>query len=198
MLILVRHPQTVYGAEGKLQGCKEDVSLSPLGLAQKDAIVNELRNFSFVKVYTSPLSRCRDVARQIYKTYGVPLEIHEDLKDLNVGVVGGLHPTEFEQKYPEEWLLWTRDHYIERFPGGESLLEAKVRASRFLEKVDYRENVVILSHSSIIPLIISCVTGILTPCLGPILISEGGITLVDPNQKLLVSSNYTGHLKSVL
>jgi broad specificity phosphatase PhoE len=55
-LVLVRHGQTAYNAEGRAQGWL-DTPLTPLGYRQADATADKLAERTFAAVYSSPLQR---------------------------------------------------------------------------------------------------------------------------------------------
>ena len=56
LLYLVRHGESTYNAEGRIQG-QTDVPLSELGRRQSEAVADALRTQPVDAVYSSPLRR---------------------------------------------------------------------------------------------------------------------------------------------
>ena len=63
-VVLVRHGQTAWNAEGRLQGQK-DVDLNGCGLQQARSIAQVLQRIPIAQIYCSDLKRCVDTAREI-------------------------------------------------------------------------------------------------------------------------------------
>ena len=64
--LLVRHGESTYNAEGRIQG-QQDAPLSARGRAQAEQIAARLRTYQFDACYASDLSRAADTARAIMR-----------------------------------------------------------------------------------------------------------------------------------
>ena len=85
-LLLVRHGETMFNRERRLQGCR-DVPLSDLGIRQADACADYIASFShgrITAVYSSPLSRAYVTAGTIGKAIGIDVVIDDRLKEIDV------------------------------------------------------------------------------------------------------------------
>ncbi|WP_417692684.1 histidine phosphatase family protein [Roseibium sp.] len=146
-LIFVRHGQTDWNREGRMQGQK-DIPLNPLGRSQADD--NGLRlseylsrngltpeTFDFV---ASPLGRTRDTMERVRKGMGLaPSEYrHEDLlKELTFGAWEGHTLEELAMSHPELVELRRKDKYQFAPPGGgESYEMLRQRIAKWLVTVD--------------------------------------------------------------
>ena len=89
-LLLVRHGETSWNAEGRLQG-SEDICLSEKGRRQARLIGDRLANTSIDVAYSSDQSRARETAQHILEGRDVALN----------GVFEGLTVRERKDRYPE-------------------------------------------------------------------------------------------------
>ena len=62
-LYLVRHAESVWNSERRVQGTCLEVPLSPAGREQADLLGRRLRQLSFGHVYCSPAERALETAR---------------------------------------------------------------------------------------------------------------------------------------
>jgi broad specificity phosphatase PhoE len=82
---------------------------------------------------------------------GTPLQVVEELSELDHGAWSGLTADEVEANWPGQGEARARDKYEYRFPGGESYADADVRAKRALDRV-YRSGAqvpLVVSHEII-------------------------------------------------
>ena len=63
-IILVRHGQTKWNSEGRVQG-RTDIPLNARGMAQAEAVGEWLSGRKIDAVYASPLMRAHDTAKAI-------------------------------------------------------------------------------------------------------------------------------------
>ena len=99
-LLLVRHGETPWNAEGRIQG-HSDVGLSEKGRRQASLIAERLANIRIDAAYASDLIRCRDTARAILERHDLPLQTTPDLRERFYGVFEGLTVAERQARYPE-------------------------------------------------------------------------------------------------
>ncbi|MDY6912159.1 MAG: histidine phosphatase family protein, partial [Chloroflexota bacterium] len=147
-LILVRHGQTDWNKEYRVQGHR-DLSLNEFGMAQAEAISKALQSETVEAIYSSPLLRAYQVAQAINQTHQVDITSVSKLKELDVGETDGLHYPELGTLYPDFFKLWTDDAAAAQFPGGESLPELQGRVWEAVENIiaaNHLKSVVITSH----------------------------------------------------
>ena len=99
-LLLVRHGETSWNAEGRLQG-SEDICLSEKGRRQARLIGDRLANTSIDAAYSSDQSRARETAQHILEGRDVALNPIPELRERSHGVFEGLTVRERKDRYPE-------------------------------------------------------------------------------------------------
>src|ERR1051325_10264843 len=88
-LIVVRHGETVWNLEGKLQG-QMDSPLTPSGLAQSRALAERFSRCPISALYSSDLGRARQTAESIAVRTGQEIRFDDRLRERHLGVFQGL------------------------------------------------------------------------------------------------------------
>ncbi len=133
-LLLVRHGQSLWNAEGRWQG-QADPPLSPLGESQSAEAAERLAAMGFTAVVTSDLVRARRTAEIIAGALGLAdVRLEPGLREIDVGVWTGLTRPEIEACWPGELADWSEGR-SEAPPGGESRQHLAARARRALVRV---------------------------------------------------------------
>ncbi len=135
-LILVRHGQTTWNAERRLQGQK-DVPLNEHGWHQCRAIARQLEHLPIETIHCSVLARCLDTAKEISKkNIHRPLVVPSPLlKEMALGSLEGeLKDEQTSQLARRHYEQLCADEINYRVPGGgESLRDVGRRVARFFE-----------------------------------------------------------------
>jgi len=149
LLYLVRHCETTFNAEGRIQG-HLDAPLTRLGVRQAKMIARRLSGETFAAVYSSDLARARTTAEIIAAPHELPVWTTPLLREANLGVVQGLTREEVAERFPEALHIWRREPASRRPPGAESLEEVVARCAEFLEIIAREhgsdENILIAGH----------------------------------------------------
>jgi broad specificity phosphatase PhoE len=137
-LIVGRHGETQWNAEGRLQG-QQDTPLNSRGRSQAQTAARFLRSIPLLRVYSSTLRRSRETADSIAEAnISRPDLVSSDmLKETALGILEG------ESKNQQSTAELTR-HYQEfckdeihyRVPGGENLHDVAARVQQFFEDHD--------------------------------------------------------------
>ena len=143
-LICIRHGQTFYNSEGRIQG-QLDSELSPLGRRQCQAVAAVLATLEIDAVISSPLKRALETARVIAEPLGLGVEIDERLMEINAGVFQGFSWTEIDERFPAETARWRSHDPDFRIPSGESRRDLMLRASQAFHDIraDHRQAIVV-------------------------------------------------------
>lgn len=144
-IFLVRHGQTVYNLQHRIQGwC--DSPLTELGIQQAKDLSEKLKDVSFVGVYSSPLKRAFLTAQYIVKD-NQKIETLNGLKEFHFGSI--------EEK--EDYLYIKKDGSSHREGflkyGGETIAMVKQRMSEALDEIVSKHqegNILIVSHGAAI------------------------------------------------
>jgi phosphoserine phosphatase len=161
--ILVRHGQTEWNRKERFRG-RADIPLNETGLAQAEATGQRLsREWQPGAIYTSPLSRSVLTAEAIARHYGLPVQKHPGLADIDYGEWQGLSPEEVRQRWPDEIDAWYNRPHQARIPGGESLDELRARAMQTIQELanwHKGETIVLVGHTVINRIILLGVLGL--------------------------------------
>ena len=132
-LIVARHGETEWNAEGRLQG-QQDVSLSKRGQSQALAAARFLRNAPLVHVHSSTLGRTRKTASAIIEgNIGRPKVVFSDLlKETALGILEGeLMNHQSTVDLTRHYRNFCGDEINYRVPNGENLRDVFARVERF-------------------------------------------------------------------
>jgi broad specificity phosphatase PhoE len=92
-LLLVRHGETDWNADGRLQG-QTDRPLSDFGRRQARQLADELADEQLEAIYSSDLSRARETAEIVGERLGLPVVLDPDLREKDWGTWEGLTAVE--------------------------------------------------------------------------------------------------------
>lgn len=196
ILYLVRHGESAFNAEGRIQG-QLDAPLSELGRRQSIALAASFRGAPIDAVYTSPLSRARDTAAPIAAAVGVAPLSDERLLELYAGSFQGLTWPEINARWPDAAAAWKAQDPDYHLPGrGESRRELMQRALTALEairEVGHRQ-VIVVAHGGVLAAGLKALLGI-PPQRNPFSFYNGSISQGEWQlQFRLVTLNQLDHL----
>jgi broad specificity phosphatase PhoE len=128
-LLLVRHGETDWNADGRLQG-QTDRPLNDFGRRQAHQLGADLEGEELEAIYSSDLARARETAEIVAERLGLPVALDSDLREKDWGTWEGLTPAERDrvefvgestQAHQKRTLRALR-RISERHPGGGSVL----------------------------------------------------------------------------
>ncbi|MDD5712696.1 MAG: histidine phosphatase family protein [Smithellaceae bacterium] len=159
-LILVRHGETFWNREKRVQGFS-DTDLSERGRTQIANLGECLSGEDIKAIYCSPLRRAFETASAIGRYHDLPIQIEGGLKEMNFGTLEGLTYLEVKKLYGELLDQWLKDPGSLQMPRGESVLMLQERAWTVVEKIiARRDNALIASHGVTIMAILCRVLGL--------------------------------------
>lgn len=146
-IIMIRHGETEDNILKILS--RDDTKLSDRGKEQIKRTRELLKDFTFDKVYYSPLGR----AKETLDILGLDGNPDVRIREINFGIFTGYTYDELLEKYPEETKLWLDDPNTYNISEGESLNIVYDRVKNFLEeKAKLDEDIVLVVHDGIIRL----------------------------------------------
>jgi broad specificity phosphatase PhoE len=101
-IVLIRHGQTSWNVLGLLQG-NADVPLDATGVAQAQMLANSTYNKTVNVVYSSPLSRAYDTAKEIADLHQLPVEVRGNLREIGVGIYTGYQTSQIPSDVRISW-----------------------------------------------------------------------------------------------
>jgi len=162
-MILVRHGETIWNAEGRVQG-QGDSPLTVRGMAQAKAVGKRLQHERFTALYASHLGRVIDTARQIAAVTGHAITIDERLQERAYGIFEGLTHAEAMANhgaiYQEYKTNFSPDFAI---PQAESIQQMLTRGQAVFQELAERhpgERIVVVSHGSFLRFVLSDILGV--------------------------------------
>lgn len=152
-LVFIRHGQTDWNVEGRLQG-QRDIPLNDIGRAQARRNGEVLRDllpeamaFDFI---ASPLSRTREtmeIARTAMGLDPTAYEVDTRLLEITFGELEGMTYNDIETREPG----WSRARHADKWnylpPGGESYHMLSVRIIAWLETLERAS--VVVAHGGV-------------------------------------------------
>lgn len=155
-LILVRHGETDYNAQGRIQGSLV-VPLNANGKLQAEAAGLYLKRQSIDAIISSSSSRAVETAEIIAKVSGLGVRCDERLVEINLGQFEGLKSEEIEERHPDDYRMWRSGYMDYVAPDGESRRAVQQRMwSAFCEIVEQEDTptVLIVSHGAAIRILL--------------------------------------------
>lgn len=134
ILYCVRHGESTYNSEGRVQG-QSDVPLSPLGLRQGAAVAETLRTMGIEAVFTSPLRRAYQTAELAAAASRCPIFVDDGLKEIHAGIFQDQLRRDLEAAWPDEYRRWTGGDMDYAIPGGESRRQLAERGAAALRRI---------------------------------------------------------------
>ena len=132
-LHLVRHGETAWNAEGRMQG-SVDVPLNATGRKQAQAAATLLADRPIGAVIASDLSRARETAAAIAERHGLEVVTDPALQERDFGVVEGRLYDDGAAEYGDRWQVLLRGDEG-AFEGGESTRQHYDRVAAFMDQL---------------------------------------------------------------
>lgn len=148
---LIRHGEPVEGARGRCYGSL-DFGLSETGRVQMEQAAEYLRVEPIAAIYCSPRARALESARVLAAAQASPIEIVEDLGEIDFGDFEGLAYDEIAARYPDLYRQWMEKPTEVRFPNGESFPEMRVRVLSAFDTIQREregQTAAIVSHGGV-------------------------------------------------
>lgn len=217
-VILVRHGQSSYNQQQRIQGRLDASILTDAGRATAVLVAKALSGLNFDAAYSSPLQRAKETALTILsglESSNVPtLSVADNLMEIDLPLWEGLYKQEVKDKFPEEYRFWQEHPHLlqmqvstpegtkQHFP----VLALYEQAKQFWTEVLARhqgQTILVVAHNGINRALLSTAIAIPPDRYHSIQQSNCGINVLnfaggfgDPVQ--LESMNQTAHLGDIL
>jgi probable phosphoglycerate mutase len=195
-LYLVRHGQTTFNAEGRVQGWM-DVPLDEVGLHQAQQVAKRFSAKQVHAIYSSPLMRAAETARAIAQAAGRDAILDDRLREYHMGDWTGKTGDEIAAITPG--LRWGGPEML--IPGGESAQDMRDRVESFLHAVLARhaagETLIAVSHGGTLGALVSAMIGLPVARRQPFSFGNTAVTktVFEHNRWRLRSLNDRCHLR---
>jgi phosphoserine phosphatase len=208
-VILVRHGESSYNVERRVQGHCDLSPLTDKGEAMAAQVGTALKDLKFDAFYSSPLQRAKRTAEILASGLSnVPeLQVTNDLREVNLPIWEGMLFTEVEAKYPDEYLAWRDAPHtlkmmmpdgVEVFPVAD-LFEQARRFWRSAIAQHKDQTLLIVAHAGINRALIYTAAGLKPEDYQRFQLSNCGISVLNFSGELgdpvqIESHNITSHL----
>ena len=144
-VFLVRHAESEWNVEGRLQGQTAHVPLTALGQTQATQTAIRLAGCGAQLVLSSDLLRAAETAEKIAQELSIPLQLESDLREQSLGIFEGRLAVDVHQETDDE--NWANPHW--RPTGGESLEDVYVRLERVFRELQLAQpdgRMIVVTH----------------------------------------------------
>jgi probable phosphoglycerate mutase len=154
-ICLVRHGETAWNAEGRVQG-QTDIPLSAVGHAQARAAASILAQHDFSAIYSSDLLRVRQTAEPAAQRLALQVALDRGLRERHYGIFECLLYTEVKQRFPEHYARFRDKDPEFDFDTGESLrafFERALAAVGRIAAAHRGERVIVFTHGGVLDMV---------------------------------------------
>ncbi|UCE06774.1 MAG: histidine phosphatase family protein [bacterium] len=151
MIYLVRHGETYWNVEGRIQG-QTQTDLTPKGIEQSEWLAECLKSKTIDRIICSELIRSQKTAKQINIHHNLQLEINPKINECSWGKWEGLTHIEVKQKYPDEYKSRKENIWYFSPKNGESyddLYDRLYPVAFEFAAMAIAENLIIVSHAMV-------------------------------------------------
>lgn len=204
-LILVRHGETYWNKEHRIQGGDSDIELNETGLEQARKLAAFLEKEPITAIRSSPMQRAITTAEAIASYHQVPVEVDQGLKELRVGDLEGMSLANLGITFSQFLIKWWQERGTLKLPNGESLVELQQRAWKAVESLLEKQKtspehnaetaVVVVSHYFVTLTIILKALDLPLDCFNKFKVDPGGISILElrDSRTRLVAFNDTSY-----
>jgi len=162
-LFLVRHGLSSFNKKGLIQGRIDESYLTDEGYEQAKLTGSLLNEIKFDQIYSSPLKRAAETAKEIEKCFEENFNIHYDknLLEVDLHKWSGLTSKDIKSKYKDSYLIWKNDPEKLELKNKDNITYKPIQdlfeqARIFIQKLqeDYKsnknQNILIIAHNAIL------------------------------------------------
>lgn len=145
-IYMARHGQSEGNIKNIFYG-RTDFPLTAKGEEEAINLGKELALYEIARCYSSTLKRARHTAELALQNYEMPLSLHDELVEQDMGEWECLEFTEVVEDLRREGARLVRAWPEVEIPGGESFEDVKNRVKPLLDKIiEENEDVLIVAH----------------------------------------------------
>jgi broad specificity phosphatase PhoE len=131
-LILVRHGETDWNREMRIQGGSSNCPLNEKGRRQVENLALRLKQEKIEAIYSSPLKRALETAEAIAGCHKLEVVAEPSLREIEAGKLEGVTTAELGKHFSQ---VLIQDGVANRIPGGESLAELQQRSWGAIQRI---------------------------------------------------------------
>lgn len=161
-ILLVRHGETVWNQEGRMQG-QHDSPLTDTGVRQGVQVARRLKDVPFGALYSSDLGRAYRTALSIAAATGHEIRVDTRLRERHFGIFEGLTGAEMKDRHPDEYGRFAARDPDYAVPGGESAAAFQQRCVACFEDLAVRHagaTLVVVAHGLVLDALYRAASGL--------------------------------------
>ncbi|MGH7851617.1 MAG: histidine phosphatase family protein, partial [Thermodesulfobacteriota bacterium] len=152
-IYLGRHCKTEWNLEGRLIGTT-DLPLCDVGWKEAKDTLPIVEKYEFDRIVSSPLKRARETSQYYADNLKIPLDVHQDLRELDQGEWNGQKYEDLLSDPSVKFKLWfiDGDTSIPIPNGPETLEEVQARIRKTIREIALKypgEKVLVIMHKHI-------------------------------------------------
>ncbi|CAN6339644.1 unnamed protein product [Urochloa humidicola] len=180
-VVLVRHGQSTWNAEGRIQGSSDISVLTPKGESQAETSRQMLLSDSFDACFTSPLGRSRRTAEIIWEGRDDELIPDSDLREIDLYSFQGLLKHEGKERYGVLYKQWQKNAANFSIDGHYPVRELWDRAQSCWERILAHEgkSVLVVAHNAVNQALVATSLGLGAEYFRILLQSNCGASVLD-------------------
>lgn len=200
MLYLIRHGQTDWNIQGKIQG-SHDIPLNDTGKHQAELLAKGMDCRPVDKIFSSPLVRAVETAKGIAQRQNVDVYLVPGLIEVEFGQWEGMTWEEIKKQYPEEHARWEKNPVDVAPPGGETQMQVLERIAASVEAILANsrdcQSIAVVSHGAALAYVVAYLMRN-HPSDGEIIVENVSITTLEYDRQTedftMIEVNDTSHL----
>ena len=148
MLLIVRHGETIWNAEGRIQG-HTDVGLSDMGVEQARLLGERLASIPIDVAYCSDLKRASETAKLALGKRDIVLNRTPRLREYHKGSFEGMTLAEIEAQFPDDYPRYLEKNLDYAPEGGETTRGVSSRMAEIFAEIKAKhlsETVLVVGH----------------------------------------------------
>ncbi|KAI4382268.1 hypothetical protein MLD38_008253 [Melastoma candidum] len=180
-VVLVRHGQSTWNAEGRIQGSSDFAVLTKKGEAQAETSRQMLIDDAFDICFSSPLIRSKRTAEIIWGSRKEDIITEFDLREIDLYSFQGLLKHEGKERYGPAYRQWQVDAANFCIDGHYPVRELWARAGSCWNKILAHESksVLVVAHNAVNQALVASAIGLGTEYFRVLLQSNCGVSVLD-------------------
>lgn len=180
-VVLVRHGQSTWNEEGRIQGSSNFSVLTQKGESQAETSRQMLIDDAFDVCFTSPLSRSKRTAEIIWGPRKEEMIAEFDLREIDLYSFQGLLKHEGKAKFGPAYSQWQKDASNFNIDGHYPVRELWARARSCWNKIlsDESRSILVVAHNAVNQALIATALGFGTEYFRVLLQSNCGVSVLD-------------------
>lgn len=152
-LYAVRHGETDYNNENRVQGTK-DSQLTDFGTRQASALAQHCKSLNINEIYCSPLQRAYKTAEAVANASGIEdITTIKEFQELNCGIFEDMLIDDIKKNCWDKWQNFLSNPAVTP-ENGESMNQLALRVSNALDMIlgnaGENDNILIVSHAGVV------------------------------------------------